>query len=247
MPEPAIVVLPDDAAVASEAAALFRETVRAAVAARGRALVALSGGSTPLAMFRLLASPPYIADIPWPQTHVFWADERLVPPDDPGSNYYHAHKLLLRHVPLPAANIHRPHSEEPATIAVAGYAAQLAQFGQDEAAPWPRLDLVLLGLGSDGHTASLFPGSPVAATAPVRAAEADYDGRPAQRLTLTPPVLNDARQIAFLVTGASKAEAVAATLHGDADWLNHPAQRVRPRDGQVVWLLDEAAAAKLRR
>lgn len=247
MLEPGLRVLADDAAVAGAAADLFAATVSAAVAERGQALVALSGGSTPLAMFRRLAAPPHAATIPWAQTHIFWADERLVPPDDPGSNFHHAHDLLLRHVPLPAANIHRPRGEQPAAAAVSDYTAQLAHYARDVATPWPRFDLVLLGLGSDGHTASLFPGSPVEADGAVRAAQADYDGRPAERLTLTPPVFNDARTLAFLVTGSSKADAVAATLQGDTDLVAHPAQRIRTDDGRVIWLLDEAAAAGLRR
>jgi 6-phosphogluconolactonase len=241
-----IVVLPDDAAVAAMGAERLAAAITAAVAARGRAVVALSGGRTPLAMFRLLAEPPYGAALPWAQTHIFWADERLVPPDDPGSNYYHAHDLLLRHVPLPPENIHRPHGESASEAAVAGYADQLAQLAGSHSSPWPRFDSVLLGLGSDGHTASLFPGSPVVSAAPVLPAHATYEDRPAERLTLSSAVINDAREVLFLVTGAGKAEAVAKTLRGAPDPIQRPAQRIQPRDGGVVWLLDEAAAAGLR-
>lgn len=244
MSEPEIVILPDNAAVAEAAAARLAAGIAAAVGTRGRALVALSGGGTPLAMFRLLAQPPYRTAVPWADTHIFWADERLVPPDDPGSNYYHAADLLLRHVPLPPANVHRLRGEWPATVAAEDYAARLAAFAED-GTEIPRLDMVLLGLGSDGHTASLFPGSPVEATLPVVAAHADYEGRPAERLSLTPLVFNAARTVLFLVTGANKSEAVAATLRDEDDPQRWPAQRIQPDGGAVVWLLDNAAAAGL--
>ncbi|MEZ4515522.1 MAG: 6-phosphogluconolactonase [Chloroflexota bacterium] len=248
MADPEVVVLPDADAVAKAAAKRFAQVTTTAVRDRGLASVALSGGSTPLAMFHLLASPLYQTNLPWDDIHIFWADERLVPPESPGSNYGQAEMALLCHVPLPAANIHRMRGEWPAGKALADYTAQLARFAEqtgDQPAAWPRMDLVLLGLGSDGHTASLFPGSPVATDLSVLPAHADYDGRPAERLTLTPPVLNAARQVIFLVTGASKAEAVAATLGDECDPLHWPAQRIQPESGTRVWLMDEAAAEKL--
>ncbi len=217
-----------------------------AVTDRGRFSVALSGGSTPQALFELLAAPPYNTQLPWREMHFFWGDERLVPPDDAGSNYFHAAQLLLDHVPIPKENVHRVHGELSAEVAVLDYTAQL-QSCADNRRDWPRFDLVLLGLGSDGHTASLFPGSP-AEDAPgiaVKSVTADYEDRPSLRLTLTPAVFNDARQVLFLVTGANKAEAATAVLDGPSAPEQWPAQRIQPSAGIVTWLIDQAAATKL--
>lgn len=249
MADPQVVVLPDEAAVAQEAARRFAAAVTAAVAARNQAAVALSGGTTPLAMFELLAEPPYCEQLPWDDIHVFWADERLVPPDDPGSNFFHAEDLLLGRVPIPAEHIHRIRGELPLAEAIADCTAELTDYAEscldETVTDWPRMDLVILGLGSDGHTASLFPGSPVDPAAPAVAVHAEYDGRPAERISLTPRIFNEAREVIFLVTGAAKASAVAATLEGGTDLRRWPAQRIRPLDGEVIWLLDEAAAAQL--
>ena len=180
--------------------------------------------------------------------HFFWGDERLVPPDDAGSNYYHASQLLLDQVQVPADNIHRVHGELSAEAAVLDYTAQLQSFATGRR-NWPRFDLVLLGLGSDGHTASLFPGSPLKDEPgmAVKTVTADYEDRPSQRLTLTPAVFNDARHVLFLVTGANKADAVTAVLDGPSDPEQWPAQRIQPSTGIVTWLIDQAAATKLRR
>lgn len=248
---PSVRVFPDQETLSVAAATLFLEVAQTAVAERGLFTVALSGGGTPRGLYRLLAQAPYDSAVPWAKIHVFWGDERLVPPDDEDSNYGQASADLLRHVPIPATNIYRARGELATEAAVADYISQLGNFAatdeSDPGALWPRFDLVLLGLGSDGHTASLFPGaaSDEWATKPVVAATADYGGRPAQRLTLTPLVINDAHHVLFLVTGADKAAAVAATLNGPADPDRLPAQRIRPRAGQVTWLLDEVAAAGL--
>lgn len=230
----------------SEAAAgLVIAAAQSAVALHGRFLIALSGGSTPAGLFRLLSQPPYAGQIFWEQTHVFWGDERLVPPDDPGSNYGQAADLLLRHVPLPAANIHRVLGEADAATAVTDYSRQLRQLAEPGRA-WPRFDLAVMGMGSDGHTASLFPGAVFAAetSQPVMSVTADYDGRPARRITLTPLVFNDARHLLFMVTGPNKADAVLAALRGPQQPEKWPVQRISPHDGQATWLLDETAAAK---
>ncbi len=217
-----------------------------AVALNGRFLIALSGGSTPVGLFRLLSQPPHKERVPWEQTHVFWGDERLVPPDDPGSNYGQAANVLLSHVPIPAANIHRVLGEADAVTAVADYTAQLHQLAEP-GRTWPRFDLAIMGLGSDGHTASLFPGPIPAAetTDPVIAVTADYDGRPAHRITLTPLVFNDTRHLLFMLTGANKADAVNAVTRGPLQLETWPSQRICPHDGQITWLLDKAAAARL--
>jgi len=217
-----------------------------AVADRGRFSVALSGGSTPQALFTLLASAPYISQLPWREMHFFWGDERLVPPGDAGSNYFQAAQLLLEQIELPAENIHRVRGELPPEAAVADYTAQLRSFAAGQTG-WPRFDLVLLGLGSDGHTASLFPGSAVKDEPgiAVKAVTAFYEDRPAQRLTLTPAVFNDSRQALFLVTGANKAEAVASVLEGESEPEQWPAQRIQLSNGTVTWLIDQEAAAEL--
>ncbi len=248
---PTIRIFADQEQLSTAAAQLFLESAQAAVAERGVFSVVLSGGSTPRGMYRLLAEPPYATAVPWANTHLFWGDERLVPPDDEESNYGQASAALLAQVPIPAANIHRARGELALEAAVEEYTAQLREFAaaqsSSSATNWPRFDLVLLGLGSDGHTASLFPGqaSDEWGTRPVVGATADYGGRPAHRLTLTPPVFNDARHILFLVTGADKAAAVAATLNDAPDPVRWPAQQIRPAAGQVTWLLDAAAATSL--
>ncbi|MBK8984515.1 MAG: 6-phosphogluconolactonase [Chloroflexi bacterium] len=241
---PTVHVFADAAALVEAAARLFVTIAATAVAQHGRFLTALSGGSTPQALFQRLSQPDYAQRAFWRSSHIFWGDERLVPPDDPGSNYKLAADLLLQHVPVPAANIHRAKGELDPETAVTDYAHQLHQLAPAGHA-WPRLDLALMGLGSDGHTASLFPGpiAPGERTHPVIAVTANYDGRPAHRLTLTPLVFNDASHILFLVTGANKAQAVTAVLHGPPAAEQWPAQRIHPTTGQITWLLDQSAAA----
>ena len=241
-------IFKDKDALSEAAARLVVDTGREAVAKNGRFLIALSGGGTPSGMFRLLAQPPFSEQMPWAQTHIFWGDERLVPPADPGSNYGQAARLLLNHVPIPAANIHRVKGEDDSAAAVHDYTAQLRQLAEPGRA-WPHFDLAVMGLGSDGHTASLFPGPiPAAETQnPVMAVTADYDGRPAHRVTLTPLVFNDARHVLFLVMGKSKAEAVTAVLHAPYQPEKWPAQRIKPGNGRLLWFLDEAAASKTAR
>lgn len=239
-------VYADMAAVGEAAARLFVGAAREAVAERERFVVALSGGSTPQILFELLADQPYRSQVDWARCHFFWGDERLVPADDPGSNYYHAARILLQRVHTPEANIHRVRGEWEPQRAAQEYAQQLrAVAGAGRA--WPVFDLVLLGLGGDGHTASLFPNqdTPSLLKQPVMTVESSYEGRPARRLTLTPVVFNDARHVLFLVTGASKAEAVAGTLRGEQDGSRWPAQRITPSTGKVTWLLDADAAADL--
>lgn len=219
---------------------------REAVNDRGRFLLMLSGGSTPLPLYRLLAAPGKAQRIPWSHTHVFWGDERAVPPDHPESNYGQAEDALLQYVPLPAEQIHRIHGEASPAQGARAYAGELQQ--QAPAGHlWPRLDLVLLGLGSDGHTASLFPGStfPVRRPQSTLAVTGNYGDRPLARITITPPVFNSARHVFFLVTGAEKAEAVARTLGTKRDRVQCPAQRIDPHDGTVTWFVDRAAATKL--
>jgi 6-phosphogluconolactonase len=237
-----IVVLPDPEALAHETAKWFAELVREAAGSRGRFSVALSGGSTPGRLYELLAAEPYRARIPWPQVHLFWGDERCVPPDNPGSNYRLADELLVSQVPIPAENVHRMRGELEPEAAAQAYQRVLEDFF---CGPRARFDLVLLGLGQDGHTASLFPGSPAMAEMErlVAPATALYQDRPAQRLTLTLPAINASRQVLFLVNGSAKAQVVKAVMEGPAGHL--PAQRIQPAAGRLTWLLDAAAASLL--
>jgi len=237
-----ILVRPDAAAVACEAARRFARLAKEAVRSRGSFSTAVSGGSTPETLYRLLAEEPYRSQIPWPKVHVFWADERCVPPQDPASNYRLAHEALLSRVPIPAGNIHRVPGELEGRAAAHAYAAAL---GDHFGGPRTRFDLILLGLGRDGHTASLFPGSDalLETEQPVAAVEAHYEGRPACRVTLSLPAINTARRVLFLVTGGAKAEIVRAVLEGPPRAL--PAQRIRPVAGKLIWLLDAEAARLL--
>ncbi len=205
-----------------------------------RAWVALvlSGGSTPRPVYARLAEAK---DLPWSRIHLFWGDERYVPHDDPRSNYRMAQKVLIRHVPVPPENVHPmpTHMHDPDEAARA-YEATLRAFYPGQ---WPTFDLVLLGLGADCHTASLFPHSPAlqeqerwVVTAP---------GVEVDRLTLTFPAINHARAIFFLVRGASKAQAVARALHSWEDVTTCPARGIQPESGEVHWWLDTAAASLL--
>ncbi len=227
-------------AVNQAAARLLTKLAQEAVAKHGRFSIALSGGGTPSGVYDVWGKRPFRDEMPWLQTHLFWGDERLVPPDDPGSNYGQVANLLLKNVPILPENIHRARGELEMAAAVADYINQLKTYTNDNQIPI--LDVVLLGLGSDGHTASLFPGSPINQPEWVMGVTADYNGRPAQRLTLTPKLINCARQVIFLVTGSGKAAALHQTLYGPRRPGQLPAQRIRPTNGQLTWLTDEAAA-----
>jgi 6-phosphogluconolactonase len=237
-----IIVVPDARAVAREAANRFASQIAEAVQSRGRFSVALCGGSTPRGLYRLLADERYRGEVPWHRVHVFWGDERCVPPDDPDSNYRLAYETLLSHVPIPLENVYRIQGELKPAAAARTYDRAVVEFF---CGPRPRFDLVLLGLGSDGHTASLSPGSAALDETERLAvpATAVYQDRPAERVTLTLPVINGAREVLFLVTGEEKAEIVQAVLEDPS--RNLPAQRVQPVAGQLTWLLDAAAASRL--
>jgi 6-phosphogluconolactonase len=256
--DPTIAVF-DVADELSEAAATqWAEVAIEAVHERGQFVVALSGGSTPLALYARLVESPYAEILPWASTHVFWGDERCVPPEHPQSNAGQAQRVLLDHVPIPAENIHRVRGELTAVEAAADYVRQLRAMTDSDPvrrvpAPdkgdraWPRFDLVLLGLGVDGHTASIFPGpiAPEDPSAPAIPVTASYQGRPAQRVTLTAQVFNAARVVLFLVTGEDKAAALSAVLTGPEDLERWPAQRIRPAAGLAHWMADAAAARLL--
>jgi 6-phosphogluconolactonase len=216
-----------------------------AIAERGRFLVALSGGSTPQRLYQLLAEPAFRDRIDWPKVLIFWGDERCVPPDHKDSNFRMADEALLRKVPLLPQNVHRMQAErDDREQAASDYEAEIAQAagGADTPAVF---DLVLLGLGPDGHTASLFPHS-TALEERERWVVANYVARfNTYRLTMTAPILNAARQVLFLVVGRDKAATLVEVIGGPRDPARLPAQLIRPSNGELEWLLDRAAAARL--
>lgn len=244
--KPEVYVFSDQSSLVRFAAGLVLQEASTAIADRGRFHFVLSGGSTPAPLYKYLAEPEKREEISWERTHFYWGDERCVPPDDSGSNYRQAKLLLLDHLPVFPERIHRMKGELSPEEAASEYAAQLAALGKDER-KWPRFDLVLLGMGEDGHTASLFPNShsDEYENRSVIPVTAHYGDRPSDRITLTPRVINSARTILFLVVGEEKAQAVKAVIDGPHAPHKWPAQRIKPKDGLVYWLLDEAAASRI--
>jgi 6-phosphogluconolactonase len=241
-----IEILPDAETLALRAADLFAMVAQEAAAARGRFAVALSGGETPRAFYGLLARQQFSQKVPWRRVQLYWSDERCVDPDDPASNYGMARDAFIRHVPLPPVNVHRVHAEAGPEEAAAAYRDELQALAALERprSELPVFDLVHLGLGKDGHTASLFPHSPALDEEDLLAmATAAPDGSP--RVTITRPVINAARRVWFIVSGGEKAGMVAEVLEGLRVPRAVPAQAVSPMHGELLWLLDEAAAAEL--
>jgi 6-phosphogluconolactonase len=237
-------VLADTAALAGEAARAFAALAGAAIARHGRFRVALSGGSTPRALHQQLAER-YHDSLDWERVEIFWGDERFVPPDDPESSFRMARETLLDHVPVPAAHIF-PYPTVGGTpeAAAQAYAETLkARFGDET----PRFDLILLGMGPDAHTASLFPGHPevVAPSSTLVVAVHNAPKPPPERLTFTLRLLNAAAQVIFLVAGSDKATALREVLRGTSEVARLPAQGVRPTSGTLTWLVDAAAAQEL--
>ena len=242
---PEIVIAEDPAALAEAAGHAIVEVAGKAVSTHGRFTVALAGGSTPRATYERLARPPLCDRMPWERTWVFFGDERGVAPDHPDSNYRMASQALLVKVPIPAAQIARIRGEaDDPEAAAAEYARQVGEVFACKRGELPRFDLILLGMGVDGHTGSLFPGSPVLkevfrSVAAVHAAAASIP----QRFTFTLPVINAAAHVMFLVAGAEKAKMLKAVLGEPSSAL--PAAMVRPTNGRLLWLLDRAAATLL--
>lgn len=241
--------------IVADAGALYRagvvEFVRQAgeaVQAKGSFTVALSGGSTPKGLYGLLATDPTLrARVPWDKTHVFWGDERHMPPTDADSNYRMANEAMLSKVPIPPANVHRIKSENPdASRAAEEYEQTLRAFFHLTEGQFPRFDLVFLGLGPEAHTASLFPGTK-ALHETKRLVVSNWVGKfYTDRITMTPPVLNHAACVAFLVSGEAKALPLKAVLEGPYEPEQLPAQLVRPEHGRLLWLVDRDAASLLR-
>ncbi|SRR5579884_321072 len=237
-----VVVAGDAEALSQQAASQVARSVAEAAAARGRCALALAGGNTPRRCYELLAAPPLRDAIPWDALHLFWGDERCVPPDHPDSNYRMAREALIDRVPIPAGNVHRVPTEEGPPVAVAAYyERELRSFFGLEVEDVPRFDLILLGMGPDGHTASLFPGSPALDETRRLVVPNSIAYMPHERVTFTFPVLDAARFVAFLVAGRDKADKLPLALAGDP---TVPAGRVRPTDGELRWYVDRAAAGQ---
>ncbi len=240
-------VEPDGAALAGRAAQYLTEMVGEAVAAQGRARIAISGGSTPKAAFHLLADPaqPWRGRMPWDQLDLYWVDERTVPPDDPESNYRMTREALLDHVPLRPAQVHRMEGELEPEVAASRYESELRNSLRLEGAESPRFDLVALGMGDDGHTASLFPHT-AAIHEMNRLVTANHvPQKDTWRITLTWPVINHASSVFFLIGGADKAERVREVFMGPRDPERLPSQLIWPSSGILTLFLDKAAAALL--
>ena len=228
--------------------AAAEEVIRSAtdaVAQRGRFTIALSGGSTPRNLYTLIAANAS-ATLPWNQMFFFWGDERHVPPDSPDSNYRMAKEALLSKVPVPPANIFPVPAENPdAAQAAEIYEQTLRKFFAAAPGEFPRFDLILLGMGPDGHTASLFPETP-ALQEKSRLVVANWvEKLGSSRITFTLPLLNAARRVAFLVSGTDKAAALHEVLEGNAPAEKYPSRLVQPSEGKVIWFVDRAAASEL--
>jgi 6-phosphogluconolactonase len=235
-------VFRDLESLSQAAAELYAELSEGAIHAHGRFSVALSGGNTPRRLYELLANGPFHDKIQWRSVHVFWSDERCVPADDPRSNARMAHQALLDRIALPAENIHAVQGDLPPAEAAARYEAELRKFFSDQP---PVFDLILLGLGYNAHTASLFPHTPVLEERERWVAEVYLAEQNMFRVTFTAPFINQAGQVVFLVSGADKAVALQNVLEGAYQPQEYPAQLIRPNGAHPIWLVDRAAGHKL--
>lgn len=236
-------VLGNDQEVARAAADCFVDIALKSISTLGRFSVALAGGSTPRHTYELLASDEYRNRLPWPKVHIFFGDERCVPPTDTASNYLMADEALISLLPIPAENVHRMAGEGDAVANASLYQSELETFFDDAA--WPRFDLVVLGMGDDGHTASLFPGTRALRERDAWVIANWVEKLNAFRITLTPSAINHAANVLFLVTGAGKAKSLVQVLRGARDPTRLPAQLIRPKDGSLIWLVDKGAARDL--
>lgn len=235
-------IFPEPEALSRAAAEIFVEEGAKSIAARGRFAVALAGGSTPRRTYELLAQEPYCQRLPWSQVHIFFGDERAVPPADPRSNYRLARETMLSRLPIPGGNVHPILAFPSAAAGAEQYEAELqAFFGYG----LPRFDLVLLGMGPDGHVASLFPGSPALRETVRRVVAVTGEGVPEPRVTLTPWVINLAAVVVFLIMGREKAPVLREILQGSESAGRYPAALIRPLSQRLLWLVDQEAARLL--
>jgi 6-phosphogluconolactonase len=240
--DPEILVLGGKDEVARRGAEEFITAAGEAIAIRGEFAVALAGGSTPVGMYELLARPPLRSRVEWPRVRFYWGDERCVPPDHPDSNYGAARRALLSALDVSEDHVHRMRGEEDPERAAREYEAEVRAAVPGDP---PSLDLILLGMGDDGHTASLFPHTPALGVTDRLVVANHVPKLEANRLTFTALLINAARRVLFLVTGEGKAEALREVLEGPRRPETYPSQLVAPTDGKTMWLLDEAAASLL--
>jgi 6-phosphogluconolactonase len=250
MPRPVTVtyrVFASPSATARAAAKFFSDAAVKAATDRGIARIAISGGTTPKSMFQLLADPaePFLKQVPWDRIELYWVDERCVPPDDPESNYRMTKEALLSKVPLPAERVHRMEGELDPEVAAARYESVIRNTFRLEGAETPTFDLVLLGMGDDGHTASLFPHTEALNELSRLVVPNHVPQKDAWRITLTWPVINQGREVAFLIEGEEKAQVLHDVFLGAYQPETYPSQIIRPASGRLTLLLDAAAAAKL--
>jgi 6-phosphogluconolactonase len=244
-PKPEIEILADAAAMAEFAAGQLIKIARDSISSRGRFSIVLAGGSTPRLLYSLLTQPDRMAQFDWSRLQVYWGDERCVPPDDPDSNYLMARQSLLDHVPLRSENVHRIFGELEPEQAAHRYESELQIAFPG--VKFPRFDLVLLGLGEDGHTASLFPGSSALSETNRWVVPVEHHIPPpplVTRISLSFPVLNAAANVLFLVSGPAKAGILSKVLRYQDNLDSLPAQRVRPKDGCLFWVVDRGAASE---
>jgi len=240
-----VAIYPDIDTLSQEAARYVVRVASEAITTHGRFTLVLAGGTTPKKLYGLLASEPYREQIDWALTEIFWSDERCVPPDSEDSNYHLAQQVLLGQIPIPAEQIHRmPADADDRDQASLTYTQEIQRvFGTNGV---PSFDLIQLGMGPEGHTASLFPHQASLHEQTRLVIPVSVPKPPPPRLTFTPPLLNAASHVLFLVTGQDKADALQAVLEGAYNPDEYPAQIIRPPKGEVTWMLDPAAASKLR-
>lgn len=239
-------VLTDLDEVTKVAAESIIQLAQTSISDHGHFTIALAGGSTPKRLYAYLARSDISTQLPWDHLHVFWGDERHVPPAHPDSNFRMAHESLLQHVPIPPDHIHRIRGECPdAAEAAQDYEDTVLAHFQLQPPNIPRFDLILLGMGADGHTASLFPGTEALHETVRLVTSLWVEQLHTHRVTMTPPLLNNAAHILFLVTGEEKAQTLRAVLKGPQDPDRFPCQLIRPSNGEMTWLVDRAAASRL--
>lgn len=236
-------IFKDKAQLSKEAASFFVEKAREAVQQNGRFTVALTGGSSPVQMYNLLAQQPFLEQVPWQETHIFWGDERWVPLTDDRSNARMAMETFLNKVPVPPKQIYPMWEDDVEPEEFAKKYEQLLQshFGQQA----PQFDLILLGMGDDGHTASLFPGTEVLQEQAQWVQAYYLEPQSMYRITLTAPLINQAKTICFMTFGDNKAPALHEVMEGERNPEQYPSQLIQPKDGEVHWFIDEAAASRL--
>ncbi len=242
-PAPDIRIFETPEEVAHAAADCFTAIALGSISAEGRFSVALAGGSTPRRAYQLLATEEYRNRVDWSKVHIFFGDERTVPPTHADSNYRMAEEAMISLLPIPLHNVHRIAGRGDAVANASLYEDDLRTFF--DGAPWPRLDLVLLGMGDDGHTASLFPGTDALREKEAWVVANWVEKLNTFRITLTAPAINHSANVVFVVTGTGKAERLPEVLRGAPDRLRLPSQLIQPDAGSLVWLVDKAAAARL--